>query len=254
MRPNHLRTIWAEGGTAVNGWLHIPSAWSAEVMAHAGFDSVTVDLQHGLSDYETAVSMFQALATTDVVPLARSTWNDPAQIMRLLDAGAYGIICPMINNRAEAEAFVGACRYPPLGFRSLGPTRARVYAGADYAHHANDTILTLAMVETEEALNNLTDILTTPGLDGVFVGPGDLRFSLTGIPGMDLTDPILLKALAHIADVTRENGKIPGIWVPNAATGQHMQELGYQFITLSSDTRMLSAAAAEMVEEMNREK
>ncbi len=250
MRPNQLRTIWAEGRTAVNGWLHIPSGWSAEVMAHAGFDSVTVDLQHGLADYETAVSMFQAIATTNVVPLARSTWNDPAQIMRLLDAGAYGIICPMINTRAEAEAFVGACRYPPLGFRSLGPTRAGVYAGADYAHHANDTILTLAMIETEQALNNLAEILDTPGLDGVFVGPGDLRFSLTGIPGMDLSDPVLLQALAKIAEVTRENGRLAGIWVPNASTGRQMQQLGYQLITLSSDTRMLTAAAEEMIKQM----
>lgn len=250
MRPNQLREIWAKGETAVNGWLHIPSSWSAEVMAHAGFDSVTVDLQHGLSDYESAVTMFQAIATTDVIPLARSTWNDPAQIMRLLDAGAYGIICPMINTRAEAEAFVGACRYPPLGYRSLGPTRARVYAGADYAHHANDTILTLAMIETEQALNNLAEILATPGLDGVFVGPGDLRFSLTGKPGMDLNDPVLIKALANIAEVTRENGRIASIWVPSAATGRQMQQLGYQLITLSSDTRMLSAAAEDMIKQM----
>ncbi|MCP5098061.1 MAG: 2,4-dihydroxyhept-2-ene-1,7-dioic acid aldolase [Chloroflexi bacterium] len=250
MRPNQLRTIWAEGNTAVNGWLHIPAAWSAELMAHADWDSVTVDLQHGLADYESAVAMFQAIATTDKIPFARSTWNDPAQIMRLLDAGAYGIICPMINTRAEAEAFVGACRYPPLGYRSLGPTRARIYAGEDYAHHANDTIVTLAMIETAQALENLTDILHTPGLDGVFVGPGDLRFSLTGKPGMDLSDPILLEALEKIAKVTRENGRIPGIWVPSAATGRHMRELGYQFITLSSDSRMLAAAAQEMILQM----
>jgi len=148
MRANKMREIWAEGGVTVNGWLHIPSSWSAEVMAHAGWDSITVDLQHGLADYESTVTMFQAISTTSVLPLARATWNDPAQIMRLLDAGAVGIICPMINTREEAEKFAGACRYPPLGYRSLGPTRAQVYAGANYAHHANDTIVALAMVET----------------------------------------------------------------------------------------------------------
>jgi 4-hydroxy-2-oxoheptanedioate aldolase len=247
MRVNKLREIWADGGTAVNGWLHIPSSWSAEVMAHTGFDSITVDLQHGLAGYQAAVSMLQAISTTTAVPLARCTWNDPAQIMRLLDAGAYGIICPMINNRAEAEAFVGACSYPPLGFRSLGPTRARVYAGADYAARANETILTLAMVETQESLNNLPDILSTPGLDGVFVGPGDLGFSLTGQTGMDMNDPVLANALAQIAAITREHARIASIWVPTVASGQKMRDLGYQLITLSSDTRLLDAAAREFV-------
>lgn len=250
MRANNLRTIWAEGETAVNGWLHIPSSWSAEVMAHAGWDSVTVDLQHGLSGYQAAVTMFQAIATTDTVPMARSTWNAPAQIMRLLDAGAYGIICPMINTRAEAEAFVGACRYPPMGYRSLGPTRASVYAGADYAQHANETIVTLAMVETQQALDNLEDILATPGLDGVFVGPGDLGLSLTGQTGMDMSEPALAEALAHIGKTTRENGRVAGIWVPTPEIGRQMMQLGYQFITLSTDTRLLSAAAKNIVAEI----
>jgi 4-hydroxy-2-oxoheptanedioate aldolase len=219
-------------------------------MAHAGWDSVTVDLQHGLADYQATVTMLQALATTDVVPLARTTWNDPAQIMRLLDAGAYGLICPMINTRAEAEAFVGACRYPPLGYRSLGPTRARVYAGADYAQGASEAIVALAMIETEQALDNLGDILATPGLDGVFVGPGDLGLSLTGQTGMDMTEPVLADALARIARRAQESGRVAGIWVPDSDTGQRMRRLGYQFITLSSDTRLLSAAAESIVKAM----
>lgn len=252
MRPNKLREIWADGGTAVNGWLHIPSSWSAEVMSHAGFDSVTIDLQHGLSGYQAAVTMFQAIGTTDAVPLARSTWNDPAQIMRLLDAGAYGIICPMINTREEAEAFVGACRYPPLGYRSLGPTRASVYAGTDYAQYANETVVTLAMVETQQGLDNLVEILMTPGLDGVFVGPGDLGLSLTGQMGMDMSEPALAEALAYIGQTTQENGRVAGIWVPIPQIGKQMMQLGYQFITLSTDTRLLSAAAKNIVGEMKK--
>lgn len=250
MHENKLWKIWSEGGVAVNGWLHIPSSWSAEVMAHAGWDSVTVDLQHGLSGYQAAVTMFQAISTTSAVPLARSTWNDPAQIMRLLDAGAYGIICPMINTRAEAEAFVGACRYPPLGYRSLGPTRAGLYAGADYARHANESILTLAMIETQQAMDNLVDILSVPGLDGVFVGPGDLGLSLTGQTGMDLSEPALAEALAHIGKTTRELGRIAGIWVPFPEIGRQIVELGYQFITISTDTRLLSSAAKNIVAKM----
>ena len=250
MRNNKLRAIWADGKTAVNGWLHIPSSWSAEVMAHAGWDSLTVDLQHGLAEYQAAVTMFQAMGTTDVVPMARSTWNDPAQIMRLLDAGAYGIICPMVNTRTEAEAFVGACRYPPLGYRSLGPTRASVYAGADYAEYANETVVTLAMVETQQALDNLVDILTVPGLDGVFVGPGDLGLSLTGQTGMDMREPALAEALAYIGKTTKENGRIAGIWVATPEIAREMVQLGYQFITISTDTRLLGAAAKNIVTKM----
>lgn len=252
MRPNQLRSIWAQGGTAINGWLHIPSSWSAEVMSHAGWDSLTIDLQHGLADYETAVTMLQAIATTNTVPLVRVTWNDPGQIMRLLDAGAYGIICPMINTRADVEAFISACRYPPHGLRSFGPTRAQIYAGTDYVLYANDTIVTLAMVETKQSLENLAEILATPGLDGIFVGPGDLGLSLTGQTAMDLSEPVLAAALAHIAKVTRENGRIAGIWVPTSAVGRQMQQLGYQFVTLSSDSRMLSAAAGEMIQQFKQ--
>lgn len=248
MRSNKLREIWAAGGTSVNGWLHIPSSWSAEVMAHANWDSLTVDLQHGLAGYQAALTMLQAITTTDAVPMARSTWNDPAQIMRLLDAGSYGIICPMVNDATEAQAFVGACRYPPLGYRSLGPTRATVYAGADYAQHANETVVALAMVETQQALNNLEEIVVTPGLDGVFVGPGDLRLSLSGKFGMDFNDPMMLEALERIATVAREHDRVAGIWVPDPAVGKEMSQLGYQFITISTDTRLLAAAAKNVVQ------
>ena len=102
MRENTVKTIWAKGGCVVNGWLSIPSSFSAEVMAHQGFDSLVVDMQHGVVDYQTAVTMLQAISTTSVIPFARVPWNDPAYIMKILDAGAYGIICPMINSRKEA--------------------------------------------------------------------------------------------------------------------------------------------------------
>lgn len=129
MRENRLQQLGQANQTAVNAWLTIPSAWTAELLAQAGFDAMTLDLQHGLIDDATAVTMLQAISTTDAVPLVRLPWNDPAAVMRALDAGAYGVICPMINTRAEAEAFVGTCRYPPRGYRSYGPIRAALYAG-----------------------------------------------------------------------------------------------------------------------------
>ena len=243
MRTNKLKTLWQEGKTVVNAWLTIPSAWSAEVMAHAGFDSLTIDMQHGLADYATALAMLQAVSTTDVVPLARVPWNDPAIIMRLLDAGAYGIICPMVNTRAEAEAFVGACRYAPAGYRSYGPTRAVVYAGADYYAHADATVLTLAMIETRQALENLDAIASTPGLDGVYIGPADMSISL-GLAGMgDFRDPALLAVLDTILAATAKHHLVPGIHAGTPENAIMLSDRGFRFVTPANDTGLLTASA-----------
>src|SRR4026209_3034650 len=173
VRENALKKIWAKGEAVVNGWLSIPSGFSAEGMAHQGFDSLTIDMQHGVVDYQVAVSMLQGISTLGVVPLARVPGNDPARLMKILDAGAYGVICPMVNTRAEAEALVRACKYPPRGYRSWGPVRASIYAGADYGDHANEDIVVMPMIETAEAMKNLDDILSVPRADGVSVGPAD---------------------------------------------------------------------------------
>ncbi len=247
MRENTIKTIWKNGGVVVNGWLHIPSTWSTEVMSHQGWDSLTIDMQHGMMGIETAIQMLQAVSTTDTIPIVRVTWNEPGLIMRMLDAGAYGIICPMINTRAECEAFVGACRYPPLGFRSLGPTRARVYAGPDYAHHANDTIVTFAMVETKEALNNIEAIVSVPGLDAVFVGMGDLRLSLKGEIGLDSTDPEMMQAVDDIQEACEKHGVAAGIFAASTEFAGQMIERGYRFITVKTDTALLAEAAQQAV-------
>src|SRR5262249_23750253 len=140
--------------------LAIANPFSAELMAHQGFDAVTVDLQHGPVDFQAAVGMLAAISTTPAVPMARVPWNEPILTAKLLDAGAYGVICPMINPKAEAEALVGACRYPPRGARSFGPNRALLYGGADYWQHANDEVLVFAMIETREAVKNLDEIVS----------------------------------------------------------------------------------------------
>src|SRR5919108_4380709 len=171
MRANNLRQIFAGGGTVLNGWLAIANSYSAEMMAHQGWDSVTIDMQHGPVDFQAAVGMLQAISTTPAVPMVRVPHNEPILTLKLLDAGAYGVICPMINSKAQAEALVEACRYPPRGSRSFGPNRAVLYGGADYWRHANEEILLFAMVETREALENLEAIVSVDGLDGIYVGP-----------------------------------------------------------------------------------
>ncbi len=247
MRKNTVKQMWAEGKTVVNGWLHIPSSWSAEVMAHQGFDSMTVDMQHGMMSYETAVTMFQAISTTNVMPMARAPWNEPGTIGRLLDAGIMGIICPMVNTRDECEQFVGACRYYPDGYRSAGPTRAKVYAGADYVDHANSEIITMAMIETAQAVENAEEIISVPGLDSIYIGPGDLGITM-GIPqGLDNDHPDFIKALEHVVATCKKHGVAAGIHTGSAQYARRASEMGFQFVTLLSDSGMMGAYAKQLV-------
>ncbi len=240
MRENTLKAIWKRGEAVVNGWCSIPSAFAAEVMAHQGFDSLTVDMQHGVVDYQVAVAMLQAISTTPVIPLARVPWNDPARIMKILDAGAYGVICPMINTRAQAEALVAACKYAPRGYRSWGPVRASIYAGADYGDHANDQLVVMPMIETAEAVKNIDEILRVPGIDAVYVGPSDLSLTLGCKPRLDQTDPPVVEAC-------KRHGVVAGIHNATAAYALTMVAAGYQFVTLASDSRFMAAKAAEEV-------
>jgi 4-hydroxy-2-oxoheptanedioate aldolase len=199
MRENKSLIKLKEGGEVLTGWLSIPSSLSAELMALQDFDALTLDMQHGAIDYVDAIPMLQAISTTQVTPMVRAPWNDPSILGRILDAGAYGVICPMINTGEQAEAFVKATRYQPIGQRSAGPLRATMYAGADYFKNANDTIITLAMVETKEAVDNLDDILSVPGLDGIYVGPSDLAVSFGHPAGYDPRFPEVYEAIKHIA-------------------------------------------------------
>ncbi len=247
MRANTLKAIWKRGEAAVNGWLSIPSAFSAEVMAHQGFDSLTVDMQHGVVDYQVAVTMLQAISTTAAIPLARVPWNDPARIMKILDAGAYGVICPMINTRAQAEALVAACKYAPRGYRSWGPVRASIYAGADYGDHANDDLIVMPMIETAEAVKNIDEILSVPGIDAVYVGPSDLSLTLGCKPRLDQTDPPVVEAQQAIVAACKRHGVVAGIHNGTAAYALKMIQAGYQFVTLASDSRHMAAKAAEEV-------
>ena len=211
MRENTLKAIWARGDAVVNGWLSIPSAFSAEIMAHQGFDSLTVDMQHGVVDYQTAVTMLQAVSTTSTIPLARVAWNDPALLMKILDAGVFGVICPMVSTVEQAEAMVKACKYPPQGYRSWGPVRASIYAGADYGDHANDDVLVMPMIETAEALENLDAILQVPGIDAVYVGPSDLSLALGYKPRLDQDEPAVVDALRRIVSTCKKYGVIAGL-------------------------------------------
>jgi len=163
MRKNLSLAKWRRGEPSIGAWLSLANTHTAELMANAGFDWLCVDLQHGLIDYGDLRHMLPAISTTETTPLVRVTINAPAEIMKVLDAGAMGVIVPLVNTAEEAAAAVSACRYPPVGTRSFGPARAALYGGRGYVAEANDEIACIVMIETEAGLRNLEAIVTTPG-------------------------------------------------------------------------------------------
>ncbi|MCR9177473.1 MAG: aldolase/citrate lyase family protein [Alphaproteobacteria bacterium] len=238
-----LHDIWAADRGALNGWVSTPSPMQAEMMALQDFDSITVDLQHGLIDYTDALLLLQTIHGHGKTAVARVPWNEPGIIMKLLDAGALGIICPMINTAADAKAFVGACQYAPRGYRSSGPTRAGLIY-ENYFPQANDSVVTLAMVETVESVANLDAILDTPHLTGIYVGPGDLAVSMGKPPALDHTDPEMDKAIGAILEKTKAKGLKCGIHCLEPTYMAKAIKRGFDFTSYSNDVRIFSQAVA----------
>lgn len=250
MRVNAVKRRLESGGRAINGWCSIGSSHVAEILGHQGYDTVTIDLQHGAIGTDAAFAMLQALSATPAIPMVRVPWNDPALVMRVLDAGAFGVICPMINSRPEAEAFVGAGRYPPLGYRSLGPNRAVQYAGDDYVAGADREVMLLAMIETRKGLAAVDEIVTVPGLDGIYVGPGDLALALGVAPSMAPTDRVVIDAMARAREAAKAAGRIAAIHTDGPETAMRRFEEGFGLCTLQGDARLLTNAASAQVRAM----
>jgi 4-hydroxy-2-oxoheptanedioate aldolase len=250
MVPNGIREAWAAGRPVINGWLSIGSPFTAEIMAAAGYDALTVDMQHGALDYADLLPMLQALRGTAVTPMARVPWLAPGDLMKALDAGAYGVICPMVNNRADAELLASYVRYPPVGERSFGPTRVNFALGSDYGAHANEEVICLAMIETAEAYANTEAIVSTPGIDGVYIGPADLTLGLTGRKyrtGFDREEPELVEAIHTILDRAHKAGKRAGLHTGSPEYAAKAIGWGFDLVTISNDVRLLAAAAEKSV-------
>ncbi len=254
MRKNTLKEIWARKGAVLNGWCSIPSSFSAEIMAHQGFDSITIDTQHGLIDYQIATTMLQAISTTPVIPLTRVPWNDPGNVMKMLDAGSYGVICPMINTPADAEKLVAACKYPPRGYRSFGPIRAKYYGGGgthgggDYHNFADEETLVIPQIETREAIKNLDAILQVPGIGAIYIGPSDLSMALGHEPRKGQSDPEVVAAMDTILAAAQRHGIPAGIHTNSKDVSVAMIKKGFQFVSLQSDDRFLMSRAKEEVD------
>ena len=251
--PNtRVQQLWAANKAAVNGWLAIANPFTAEIMAEQGYDSITVDLQHGLLDYQSAVAMFQALRASGVTIWARVPWLEPGIIMKVLDAGVNGIICPMVNTAEQAARLVDYTRYPPQGNRSFGPVRANLTMGADYPQRANDEVMCLAMIETAEAVENLEAIVQTPGLNGVYVGPSDLTLSLTQgrlAAGFDREEAEIVSAITKIMRAAHQAQLRACLHCGAPAYAAKAVSWGFDMVTVSGDTRLLAAAAAASVQQ-----
>jgi 4-hydroxy-2-oxoheptanedioate aldolase len=248
---NKIKALLASGQVVMNGWLVIPSGFSAEVMAQCGFDAITVDLQHGLHDYRSMVQCFQAMQAHPVTPLARVTWNEPGNLGKVLDSGAMGIICPMINTKQDAEAFVSACKYPPRGTRSNGPVRAAMYAPPNgYQGTANEETLCIPIIETKTAVDNLDAILDVEGVAGVYVGPSDLSFSMGLPPVLDVELPQILKIFDGIIRKCAKRNVFAGIHCASAAYAARAVGMGFRMVSVMNDARMMAACAKAVVEQV----
>jgi 4-hydroxy-2-oxoheptanedioate aldolase len=236
--------IWDSGKAVVNGWLAIPSGFSAEVMAQCGFDSVTVDMQHGAQDFMSMLQCFQAMQAHPVTPLVRVPWNEQGIIGKVLDAGAMGVICPMINTKKEAEAFVNSCKYPPMGARSNGPFRAGMYGEAtSYQSTANTETLCIPMIETKQAIKNLEAILDVEGVAGVYVGPSDLGISYGLAPKLGRDEPEILKIYDKIIKECDKRKIYAGIHTGGAADAARCIGQGFRLVTLMNDSGMMASFA-----------
>jgi 4-hydroxy-2-oxoheptanedioate aldolase len=245
---DRLREAWARGGTALNAWLTLEGAASAAAVAAAGFDSVTLDLQHGAAEPHDAARIIAAIEGAGAVPLVRVRWNDPAELMRMLDVGARGIVCPMVGSRIEADAFVAACRYPPEGIRSYGPVHGALGAGREHVTRANELVFTFAMIETVEGFGNLNEIASTPGLHGLYVGPSDLSLGLGLDTFTDLGDPHLLEALDAVVDSAKRHEIVAGVHAPSPERSAAMAERGFRFVTPTVDTTLIAEGASTSLE------
>ncbi len=249
MKKNTVKEKLAAGKPVVGTWLSLASWVSAEYMAHMGFDWLVVDTEHSPVGFETTVHCFQAICTTDTIPMARVTWNDPTLIKRLLDAGAMGLVIPMVNSPEEAEQAVKAMKFPPEGFRSLGGGRATVY-GSDYFASANDEIAVIVQIEHIDAVNKAAEILSVEGVDSCFIGPNDLAGSMGLKPDIHCTHPDHEAAVMRVLEAAKKVNKPAGIHCATVEAVNRRIEQGFQFVAISSDAGFLKAAAAKTRSEL----
>ncbi len=256
MRANHVKRRLAAGEPSVGTWLALPSPEAAEYVATVGFDWLVADTEHNAIDIRTLCQMFGAIAPAGVAPMVRIPWNSPENFKRVLDAGAWGIVVPMVNSREEAEQAVEATRYPPHGARSVGggmPALRFGTTGGEYLRRADEEILLVLQIEHVQAVERCDEILSVPGVDACFIGPNDMAASMgigLGVP-LESDHPRLVEAIAHVQATAKACGVAPGIHCSDSnGVNQRIAE-GFQFLALASELRYMLAGLKDAIGELN---
>jgi len=253
LRANRVKELWKAGKPVVTGWCSTPDPYTTEVMARSGFDALILDMQHGMAiGPDRAAVWLQVVGQTDTTPIVRVPWNDPIYIQWVLDAGAMGVIVPMINSVADAKKAIGACKYPPVGYRSNGANRARLYGGPDYFDHANEEVLCILMMETVEGVESIEEIAKLPGVDGYYIGPTDLSLSMGLPPKMDVKDPRHVAAVQRVIDVAKAHGQNAGIHITGPEEGVRRWKQGFNLNPLCVDVWLLAAGINRNIEEFRK--
>jgi len=251
MKTNHVRAKLKHGDPSIGTWLTLPDPIAARMMTRVGFDWLTVELEHAPTSFENAACSFAIISASGVVPLARVPWNTGENIKRVLDTGAWGIVVPMVNSRAEAEAAVWAARYAPQGGRTIGGQLHAINFECDpatYYARANDEILVVLMAEHVKSIEHADEIFSVPGIDVVFIGPNDLHNSMGRPPAFESDHREFNDALAHILKIARKYGIAPGIHVADAAAAQRRVAEGFQFVAITSEAGMMLSKAQEIAQ------
>jgi 4-hydroxy-2-oxoheptanedioate aldolase len=241
MDTSPLKQRWHDGGTALGAWISLRDPLLAEVAGTSGYDYVCIDMQHGMSDYDHVTAHLHALARTPAVPIVRVPWLEFGIIGRVLDAGALGVIVPMVNSPEEAKFAVDACRYAPVGKRSFGPLGASTRYGGGYAGTANDVVACIPMIETRQAVETVDEILSVPGIDATYIGPADLSLTYGLQPRVDQEGDVFDGALATVVDACKRHGVVPGIHA-NASLAAKRHAAGFRMITVGLDASPATAA------------
>jgi 4-hydroxy-2-oxoheptanedioate aldolase len=252
MRGNHVRRRLAAGEASVGTWLSLPSPEAAEYVSRVGFDWLVADAEHNPMDIRTLAQMFAAISASATAPMVRIPWNSPEHFKRVLDAGAWGVVVPMVNSREEAEQAVAACRYHPLGERSVGGGRHALSWEADakeYYERANDEVLLVLQIEHSRGVEHAAEILGVPGVDACFIGPNDMAASMglgLGVP-LESDHPELVAAIDHVRRAADAAGVAPGIHCSNAAGVNQRLAEGFRFCAMASELKYtLSGLASDL--------
>jgi 4-hydroxy-2-oxoheptanedioate aldolase len=256
MRANHVKRRLEAGEPSIGTWLGIPSPESAEYVAALGFDWLTVDTEHNPIDIRTTSQMFGAIAGAGVAPMVRIPWNQPENFKRVLDAGVWGIVVPMVNSKEEAERAVEATFFPPKGNRSVGGGMTALRFGAtggEYLKHADDEILLVLQIEHIDAVERCDEILGLPGVGACFIGPNDMAASMgigLGVP-LESDHPRLVEAIAHVQKTAKACGVAPGIHTSGAAAVNQRIEEGFQFLAMASELKYMVGGLSADIAKLN---